>query len=133
MPNHDQTVGCANSSGITKLSVPTTSTPTSSNRIAIQATRYQPREPEKIEREGREDVHERRDGRERVGERGLVVALDDLDERASGGGERHDRVDDHEHAADAGHAGAGGRRRHNLSILSRSRRWPRLRRPGSSR
>ena len=28
--------------------MPTTSTPTSSNRIAIQATRYQPREPEKI-------------------------------------------------------------------------------------
>ena len=37
----------------------------------------------------------------------LVEALRDLDEGPAGGGERHDRVDDHEHASDAGHAGAG--------------------------
>ena len=45
MPNHDQTVGCANSSGSTRLSVPMTSTPTSSKQIATQAVRYQPLVP----------------------------------------------------------------------------------------
>ena len=45
---------------------------------------------------------------EPVDRRRLVEGADDLDEGPTGGGERHDRVDDHEHTADAGHAGAGG-------------------------
>ena len=69
------------------------------------------------ERERGHDVHERRKRRERVGERRLVEALDDLHEGPTGGAEGHDRVDDHEHAADAGHAGAGGRRHNQTSLV----------------
>ena len=47
MPNHDHTVGWANSSGSSRLRVPITSTPASSKQIATQAVTYQPREPAK--------------------------------------------------------------------------------------
>ena len=111
MPNHDHTVGWANSSGSRRLSVPITSTPTSSKQIATQATRVPAAGAREDQRERGEDVDESRDAADSVYASGASSKrCDDLDEGAAGGGERHDRVDDHEHAADAGHAGAGGRR-----------------------
>src|SRR5690606_28793976 len=48
MPNHDHTAGWSNRAGSTIESAPITSTPTSSNRIATHAMRYQTTEPAKI-------------------------------------------------------------------------------------
>src|SRR5690606_16737443 len=44
-PKTDQTESCWNSSGRTRLSVPTTSTPANSKMIATHATAYHPRRP----------------------------------------------------------------------------------------
>src|SRR5690606_31845173 len=71
------------------------------------------------EREGREDVDDGGEGRERVGQRGLVEATHDLHEAAAGGGERHDGVDDDEDAAEARHAGARDSVGHGPPILGR--------------
>ncbi|MBG9885150.1 hypothetical protein ABE10_00825, partial [Bacillus toyonensis] len=56
------------------------------------------------------DVDGRRDRGQRVGERRLVEPLHDLDEGAPGRGERHDGVDDDQHASDPAHAGRAGAR-----------------------
>jgi hypothetical protein len=93
-----------------RLSVPTMSTPDQLEADRHPGHEVPPAAVRLDEGNGREHVDDGRRRRQGVRQRRGGEVLDDLNERASGRRQRHDRVDDDEHAPMPS-SGSGRRRR----------------------